>query len=289
MPELPEVETIRRGLEGFVLGRRLARVVVFEGKSFLGRAGDVEGRRVTGLKRRGKALILGLEGGVNLLVHLRMTGQLVFRGGEERFAGGHPTEDFLNDLPSRHTRVSLEFEGGARLFFNDQRKFGFMKVLTDAEVEEDSFVRRLGKDALGEDFGWRDLKEGLARHGRSGVKVVLLDQSVVAGVGNIYADESLFFAGVHPARLAGSLSDAEARRIWEGIRESMGKSIAAGGSSLRNYVKADGERGNYLDLFAQVFGKEGSKCPRCGVEIVKIRAAGRGTHICPNCQRLEGK
>jgi formamidopyrimidine-DNA glycosylase len=235
-------------------------------------------------------LIIKLDKGLTLLVHLRMTGQLVYAAhkDEDRFAGGHPNEDFVNELPGRQTRVMVEFEDGARLFFNDQRKFGFMKVLSDAEVEEDDFIKKLGKDALDENFVWQDLKQQLMRRKKSKIKAVLLDQTVVAGVGNIYADESLFFASIHPERLAGSLRDGEIRRLWQGIRETMQQSISAGGSSLKNYVKADGKRGNYLDLFAQVFHKEGTECPRCKTKIVKIKSSGRGTHFCPHCQKLEG-
>ncbi|MDR2063666.1 MAG: bifunctional DNA-formamidopyrimidine glycosylase/DNA-(apurinic or apyrimidinic site) lyase [Candidatus Nomurabacteria bacterium] len=285
MPELPEVETIRRGLRKLVIDKVVVKITTFEPKSFVGDVKKAEQRRVMGLARRGKALIIQLEGGVNLLVHLRMTGQLVYVG-TRRWGGGHPTDDFLNSLPSAHTRVMVEFDDAGRLFFNDQRKFGFIKVLSDDEVEQDSFIKKLGTDALAEEFGWRDLKRQFLRHPKSKVKAALLDQTVVAGVGNIYADESLFFAGVHPERLVGSLNDKEIEKIWRGVRETMQKSIDVGGSSLKNYVKADGKKGNYLELFAQVFHKEGLRCPKCGAEIVKIRSVGRGTHICPNCQKL---
>ncbi|MDR2336503.1 MAG: bifunctional DNA-formamidopyrimidine glycosylase/DNA-(apurinic or apyrimidinic site) lyase [Candidatus Nomurabacteria bacterium] len=285
MPELPEVETIRRGLEKLIIGKAVAKITIFEKKSFIGDKKMLGNQKITALARRGKALIIGFGGGVNLLVHLRMTGQLVYVGAK-RWGGGHPTDDFLNDLPSKHTRVMVEFDDGSHLYFNDQRKFGFIKVLLDKEIENDSFIKRLGADALGEDFGWQDLKRQLATHQKSKIKAALLDQTVVAGVGNIYADESLFFASVHPERLAGSLSDYEIEKIWRGVRETMRQSIKSGGSSLKNYVKADGKRGDYLDLFAKVFHKEGSNCPRCQTKIIKIKVCGRGTHLCPNCQKL---
>ena len=288
MPELPEVETIRRGLEKCILNKKIVRIEVREQKSFTGEndkflhnLAEKGPRKVVKLRRFGKALILDLDDESSLLIHLRMTGQLIWQG-KERFAGGHPNENFVDSLPNKQTRVILEFEDG-KLFFNDQRKFGFIKVMPTAEVKNDAFIKKLAKEP------WQmtvtELKSRLEKHKNSSVKAVLLDQTVICGLGNIYADETLFFAGVHPNRKAGDVTEAEAEQLLIGARTVMERSLESGGSTMATYVKADGTRGNYLDNFAQVFGREGQKCCRCGEKIVKIRVAGRGTHVCPRCQK----
>lgn len=282
MPELPEVETVRRGLKDFVLGKKIRVIKIFEQKCFVGE--PVVGK-VIDIRRFGKALVMDLDNGWSLMVHLRMTGQLIFDG-EARYAAGHPSENFTAKLPNKQTRVMLEFENGP-LYFNDQRKFGFIKVLKTDEVMQDKFIAKLAKEP------WvmepKEFYEKLQRHGKALVKAVILDQSVICGLGNIYADEALFMAGVHPERRAGSLSFDEALRVLESAREVMQKSIDAGGSTMATYVKADGTKGDYLEKFAQVFRREGQPCLRCGAEIVKIRVAGRGTHICPKCQKKGAK
>lgn len=302
MPELPEVETIRRGLSKFCVQKKITGVEVLCEKSFLGPKEVVEGAEIIGLRRYGKVLILDLTNGISLMIHLRMTGQLIYRtkgselgtdiaavaekrglSDEKSFAGGHPTDSFFTKLPNKQTRVIFEMEGG-KLFFNDQRKFGFVKVLPTEEVEEDKFIKSLAAEP------WKAKPEEVwkvfQRRKNSPIKAVILDQKVIAGIGNIYADEALFFAKIHPRRLAGSLSLAETRALIEGACKVMDESIASGGSTMATYVRADGTRGDYLEKFAQVFRNEGKPCPRCGTEIEKIRVAGRGTHICPKCQKL---
>ncbi|MBR5027469.1 bifunctional DNA-formamidopyrimidine glycosylase/DNA-(apurinic or apyrimidinic site) lyase [Candidatus Saccharibacteria bacterium] len=278
MPELPEVETIRRGLSKFILNKKIVRVEVLCEKSFIGapKTGVVKA-----LRRYGKALIIDLNNGNSMMIHLRMTGQLIWRG-TEQFAAGHPSDNFVAELPNKQTRVILEFEDG-RLFFNDQRKFGFIKILKTEDVEEDEFIKKLAKEP------WVMTKEELydrfQHHKNSVIKAVLLDQTIICGLGNIYADETLFDAGIHPERRAGSLSLEETERILLGARKVMDASINSGGSTMATYVKADGTKGDYLEKFAQVFRNEGKPCPRCGEKIVKIRVAGRGTHICKRCQK----
>lgn len=305
MPELPEVETIRRGLSKFCLQQKIRKVSVFCEKSFIGPRELAEGREITDLRRFGKALVFDLDNGISFIIHLRMTGQLIYRakgretgddiieaakrqalGDESTFAGGHPTDSFFSELPNKQTRVVFEFEGGT-LFFNDQRKFGFVKVLPTDEVEQDKFIASLAAEP------WKmtvnDFCKMLGRHKNAPIKAVILDQKNICGLGNIYADEALFFAKIHPKRLAGTVTRAEAEKLLEGACKVMEASIESGGSTMATYAKADGTKGNYLELFAQVFRREGEPCNRCGAEIEKIRVAGRGTHICPNCQRLEGE
>ncbi len=285
MPELPEVETVRRGLEGLILKQKIREVRVLCEKSFVGEPEKIISGMVKNVRRFGKALVIDLENDYSLMIHLRMTGQLIYDG-KERFAAGHPSENFVAKLPNKQTRVILEFERGI-LYFNDQRKFGFMKVLTTLEVLEDNFIRKLAHEP------WMmtetELFEKLKKRPRSMIKAAILDQSVICGLGNIYADEALYLAKIHPERKAGSLAFPEVKKLLEAARTVMDKAIDAGGSTMATYVKADGTRGDYLEKFAQVFRREGKPCKKCGAKIMKIRVAGRGTHFCPKCQKMRSE
>ena len=280
MPELPEVETIRRGLD-FIVGKNIKNVIIFCEKSFIGEKKMVENQKVIRLRRRGKALLIDLENEKTLMIHLRMTGQLIYRG-HENFAGGHPTDSFINELPDKHTRVEIDFELG-KLFFNDQRKFGFIKVLDTAVVEDDKFIKTLAKEPF--EITLEEFQKNLMRHKNQAIKATILDQKVIAGVGNIYADEALFLSRIHPARKTESLSSEEIKNLLLSINQTMQASIDAGGSTMKTYVKADGTKGDYLKLFANVFNRENQPCKKCQTKIIKTRVAGRGTHLCPNCQK----
>lgn len=280
MPELPEVETIRRGLSRFIVKKKLLKTTILCEKSFIGT--PVTGV-VNAVRRFGKALIIDLDTGDSLMIHLRMTGQLIYdNNASDRYAAGHPSDNFTAQLPNKQTRVILEFNDGT-LYFNDQRKFGFIKVLPTAEVANDAFIKKLAPEpwAMTPDEFYSKLQQ----HKHSCIKATILDQTIICGLGNIYADESLFAAQIHPERKSGSITQAEAVRLLAAACDVMEKSIASGGSTMATYVKADGTKGDYLELFAQVFHREGQPCPRCRQEIIKIRVAGRGTHICPHCQK----
>lgn len=280
MPELPEVETIKRGLSQFIIKKKLVRTTILCDKSFIG-APTIG--KVKALRRFGKALIIDLDNNKSLMIHLRMTGQLIYDG-KERYAAGHPSDNFTAQLPNKQTRVILEFDSGT-LYFNDQRKFGFIKVLPTEEVEHDSFVKKLAKEPWS--MTSAELYDKLQQHKNSYIKATLLDQMIICGLGNIYADESLFAAKIHPARKSGSVTEKEAALLLAAARDVMDKSIASGGSTMATYVKADGTKGDYLEKFAQVFRNEGKPCPRCGTKIIKTKVAGRGTHLCPKCQELK--
>ena len=297
MPELPEVETIKRGLSKFCVCQKINSVKVLCDKSFIGPREIVENREIIGFRRYGKALIVDLSDKVSLMIHLRMTGQLIYRKNgtekgvealpmklatEKSFAGGHPTDSFFAELPNKQTRVVLEMDDGT-LYFNDQRKFGFIKVLETAEVEQDKFIQSLAKEPW--EMKPEELYQKFQRHKNSLVKAVILDQKIISGLGNIYADEALFDAGIHPKTLASKLSLAQVGQLIKSACKMMEASINSGGSTMATYVKADGTKGDYLEKFAKVFRREGQPCERCGHEIIKIRVAGRGTHICPNCQK----
>jgi formamidopyrimidine-DNA glycosylase len=290
MPELPEVETVRRGLDRLAVGRRLAAADVMEPKSFRGDPAALEGRLIKGTRRRGKVLILDLDGDVSLVAHLKMTGQMVYRGApggtpgaEDRWGAGHPTDSFLGDLPDSSTRVVLHFEDESALYFNDQRKFGWLALMPTDQVERVPLLATMGPEPL-EGDPWPEFRRRARRHQNTSVKAALLNQEVVAGIGNIYADEACWAARVHPATRVKDVTDRKLRSLLDGAVAAMRQSISLGGSTDRNYVDAEGRRGAYLD-FANVFRRDGLPCRRCGREIVKSRVAGRGTHTCPKCQK----
>jgi formamidopyrimidine-DNA glycosylase len=290
MPELPEVETVRLGLSVFLPGREIAAVEHNWPKSFPNAEADVKqflvGAKVVGVERRAKILLIELSSKYSLVIHLKMTGQLVFRGkAGEHFGAGHPSDSLIGELPDRSTRVVISFSDGSKLFFNDQRKFGWIWLVPTAEVPNIDFLKKVGPEPLSTNFTWKSLRERLKRRPNTNVKAALLDQTVIAGIGNIYADESLWGAKIHPATLVKNLSDAKIKKLHESLVTVLKLSIEKGGSTDRNYVKAEGKRGSYL-TFANVFRREGQPCPRCDTTIIKTKVAGRGTHLCPRCQRL---
>ena len=302
MPELPEVEVICRGLAKALPGRVIDSLDVLVDRSFPGFAEKTSrcllGAQVLDVKRRGKLVMVYLTSGGAaaehvLLIHLRMTGQLIFRSGswlaDASLSGGYPNPSLIGELPDRSTRVVIQFTDGARLYFNDQRKFGYLKLVAADGLAEEDFLSRLGPEPLEPGFDWRMLRQALAGRSQSAasgsIKAALLDQEKIAGIGNIYADESLFRARIDPRRAVSSLTVAELKRLHAAILDCLQQSIVDGGSTARNYVDALGLRGEFLDLHAAVYGRAGQPCPRCGLPIVKIRVAGRGTHLCEKCQR----
>lgn len=288
MPELPEVETVRAGLHTLITGKEVADVWFDWPKSFPNDAELVNGfllhSHITNLRRRAKVLIIDLSTGYSLIVHLKMTGQLVYRRETEHFGAGHPSDSLVGPLPDKSTHVVITFTDGGKLYFNDQRKFGWMKLLPTEDIVNTAFFQKVGPEPLDDTFTWQVMRGRLMRRLHSSIKAALLDQTVIAGIGNIYADESLWMARVHPATPVAALSDAKIKRLHQALVEILRLSIAKGGSTDRNYVNAEGKRGSYLS-FAQVFRREGQPCPRCGMTIIKTRVAGRGTHLCPHCQK----
>jgi formamidopyrimidine-DNA glycosylase len=289
VPELPEVETVRRGLSELIIGKIIAGASNDNPKSFPNPEVDVKqflvGAKITAIRRRAKVLMIDLSTGYSLVIHLKMTGQLVYVDKDARFGAGHPNDSLVNALPDKSTRVTIEFDDGSQLFFNDQRKFGWVRLMPTAEIPNLPFMQKVGPEPLELDFTAKQFADRFTRRARTNIKAALLDQSVVAGVGNIYADEALWGAKIHPKRLTATITPAEFKKLYTELREVMNLSIEKGGSSNRNYVNAEGKRGSYMD-FARVFRREGLPCPRCGTTIEKLRVAGRGTHICPYCQTL---
>ena len=290
MPELPEVEIVRLGLNNFITGRQIKSIDIDNPKSFPSDAilidKHVLNANVISVKRRAKVLFINLATDYSLMIHLKMTGQLVFVSNNDRFGAGHPNDDLISSLPSKSTRVVINFSDGSKLFFNDQRKFGWIKLIKDEHINSEVFISKLGPEPLTAEFTPGVFYQRLQRRSRTSIKAAILDQSVVAGVGNIYADESLWGARIHPATLVGKLSRRSISVLCEELKYVLALSIEKGGSTDRNYVQADGKKGSYLQ-FARVFRREGLDCPRCGEVIIKTRVAGRGTHICPKCQKVK--
>ena len=289
MPELPEVETVRRGLERLIVGKTISDVSFDTPKGFPNAPADVQafliGATITDVSRRAKVLLIALSSHYSLVIHLKMTGQLVYVGDAERFGAGHPNASLIGQLPDKSTRVTLSFDDNSSLFFNDQRKFGWMRLLPTVEIINLDFFKKVGPEPLSPDFRWQDLQLRLQRRKNTTIKAALLDQTVVAGIGNIYADESLWGAKLHPSTLVKNVPARKYKPLFSAMQTVLLKSIAEGGSSDKNYVDAEGGRGRYL-TFAAVFRKEGQACPRCQTTIIKTRVAGRGTHTCPKCQRF---
>ncbi|MCA9336086.1 bifunctional DNA-formamidopyrimidine glycosylase/DNA-(apurinic or apyrimidinic site) lyase [Candidatus Saccharibacteria bacterium] len=294
MPELPEVETVRRGLNELIIGKTVQSVHIFDSpKSFPNDDATTQqflyGAIITDVRRRAKVLLIDLSTEYTLVIHLKMTGQLVYvkeAKGTLRFGAGHPNDSLIGELPDRSTRVAIEFTDGSHLYFNDQRKFGWIKLLPTFEVPNMSFMQKVGPEPLEPEFTDELFFARLQRRKNATIKAAILDQTVLAGVGNIYADESLWGARIHPSTKVATLPRSKIKDLRSEIVFVMNLSIEKGGSTDRNYVNAEGKRGSYID-FARVFRKEGLPCPRHPDVIVeKIKVAGRGTHVCSVCQPM---
>jgi formamidopyrimidine-DNA glycosylase len=275
VPELPEVETIRSRLAPGLVGRRFERVEIMDGRLTRPEppeavAGELVGERVEDIRRRGKYLIVAFESGAHLLVHLRMTGSFQ-----------HPAPDG----PDPHRRAVVALDDGTTLAYRDVRRFGTWLVLEPGELEA-YLAARIGREPLDAAFTTAAFARGLAGR-RAPVKAALLDQRAVAGVGNIYADEALWRARIHPLRPAGELARAEIAELRKGIRKALEIGIARQGATLRDYRDPDGRDGR-MQLEFRVYGRAGEPCERCGTPIEKTRAAGRGTWYCPTCQPTAG-
>lgn len=290
MPELPEVETVRRGLSRLVIDRRIQAVTHDTDKSFPNAPEDVKqfmlGATVTEARRRAKVLLIDLSSGYTLVIHLKMTGQLIYRSDKDAWGAGHPNDSLIGELPDRSTRVTITFDDGSHLYFNDQRKFGWVKLYPTVEVPNIDFMKRVGPEPLDDSLSHTEFVQRMRRHNNTTVKAALLDQTVIAGIGNIYADETLWGARIHPATRVQAVPDAQLATLLDEARYVLLLSLEKGGSTDKNYVNAEGKKGSYIE-FARVFRREGQPCQRHPEVLVeKTRIAGRGTHTCPACQRL---
>jgi len=287
MPELPEVETVRLQLIRYVIGKEIARVVVRHPKTVnhdLSIEHILPGQSISNIERVGKLLIFSFTDQPDqyLLSHLKMTGQFFYVSATGVIGGGHSMHatDTL-DLPHKHTRVSLYFTDTSSLHFNDMRLFGYLKLATAAEVV--TARSKFGPEPIAKDFDIITFTARLRKRSTT-IKAALLDQTFIAGLGNIYVDEALFAAGVRPTRRANRVTKAEAALIATAASDIMNHSISVGGTTFQHFVDTGGQNGNYTD-YLNVFGQQGTSCPRCGTIMKKIRCAGRGTHYCPGCQK----
>ena len=272
MPELPEVETIRSRLAPALEGRVFERVTIADARLTRPElpeavAHELQGERVEDVRRRGKYLIFAFESGRHLLIHLRMTGTLQ-----------HPVEDGTDP----YRRATITLDDGSDVAYRDVRRFGTWTLLEPGELDR-YLAERIGREPLERSFTTRSLADALANR-RAPIKGALLDQKAAAGIGNIYADEALWRARIHPLTPAGELTRDETAVLRKAIRKTLELGIARQGATLRDYRGPRGERGR-MQLEFQVYGRAGESCPRCGTPIAKTRVAGRGTWYCPACQR----
>lgn len=301
MPELPEVETIRLGLQKYLVGRKIADIEIRIPKLFVGNKEDVVEAEIVGLKRIGKGLIIELDNDFVLAVHLKMTGQLVYR--DSKIKPVLSTKVGGATLPSRYTHVIFKLKSqkskfktivhssklenrsesqNAYLYYNDLRRFGWIKVVRKDELMQVPLFRDMGPEPLNnltmKQFNNIVLSSNLA------IKVLLMDQKRIGGIGNIYANDALFDAKINPSRKAKSLASSEIKRLYDSILKVLKKGLDCGGSSDENFVNALGQEGNYQN-HTLVYGREGEKCSVCSSKIQKIKLGGRGTYFCPICQK----
>jgi len=275
MPELPEVETLRRGLERHLMGRTLGVARVRVAKMLKGTFRDsggfserLQGARIESIGRRGKHLIIALDSGYYLLLHLNMRGQLLVATSETPEA--------------KYLAAAFPLDDGSELRFHDMWTWGEMRLVSSEELAAHPALSMMGPEPFSEEWTPQRFSAGLARRPKAAIKTILLDQGVVAGVGNIYADESLYRAGVHPLRPAASLNEAETERLHREIKAVLLEATDGGGTTSDNYVDAEGQVGRYMP---RVYDRNGKPCLSCGQPLTKIRVTGRGTVYCPSCQK----
>ncbi len=298
MPELPEVENLRRGLERNIVGQKVLKVVVkkpklVSGKGNIRKASEltargfekgVKGETFAKVDRRAKNLIFQFQSGKVILVHLKMSGQFVYKPKTgKKIIGGHPIELSETVLPNKHSHIIFELEKGT-LYYNDTRMFGYLLYYPSIEAfEKENHFDLLGLEPTDKNFTLKYLEKGL-KNKKGKIKSVLMGQSVVVGLGNIYADESLFEAKIHPERSASSLKKQEIMKLYKAIKRILGRAIEVGGSSVATYRLLDDTQGNYAREH-KVYGKAGKNCPRCGKVLKKITVQSRTTIFCPYCQK----
>ena len=287
MPELPEVTVITEQLNEKLKGLVLKSIEYDWPKKFYWgdfSIKDISGARITGVERRGKLVIIYLDNNILILFHLKLTGQLIFVGKNTRVGGGHPLPPLNSPVPNTTTRVAFTFSNGEKLYFNDMRKFGWVKIIPESKLGSEPYIKNLGPDPL--EISFTEFKNRLNKRPQGRIKKTLMDQSVVGGIGNIYSDEGLWYAKVHPKRSVVSLDTDDLKAIYNGVRKSFKIAIEKGGSSDNAYVDSGGEKGLYLS-FRKTYHMTGKPCSRCKTPIVREKIDGRNAHYCPNCQKIK--
>ncbi|MDQ5957305.1 MAG: Formamidopyrimidine-DNA glycosylase [Patescibacteria group bacterium] len=299
MPELPEVESIRLGLKKVLVGQNVLEVNVNEGKIVSSNSNirvsndkkitefksNIKNKSIISVERRAKNIIIKLNDLSVILIHLKMTGQLVYEDSKKnKIIGGHPIiNSYTDNLPNKHTHIIFELDNGS-LYYNDTRKFGYVLYYKSVEkaIEANHF-KKIGPEPLEKDFTLKDFREGLLSKNKN-LKQVLLEQEIVVGIGNIYADEICFASGLLPSKICNTLTSGEIESLYNNIKSILRLAIKHGGSSISDYLLADGSRGNYARLHA-VYGRAGKPCKVCGNVLEKSKMAGRTTVFCPFCQK----
>ncbi len=270
MPELPEVETLKREL-ALIAGKKFKTASVF--------SAQLKNRKIISVERRAKILIINLDSEQKLLVHLKMTGQLIYQPKIGKLIiGGHPEQN-----PFKYTRATFTFTDNSKLYFNDLRKFGWLKLLKP--IHAGKILDKHGVEPLSKLFTFKNFQDLLQRYPNRKIKQFLLDQSLIAGLGNIYVDEACFLARILPTRLVKSLTKLEQKNLHGSIIKVLKLSISKKGTSAKNYVRSDGTKGGFVP-YLNVYGRKGELCKRCKKsKITKTKLNGRGTHFCENCQK----
>lgn len=292
MPELPEVETIRMGLAQALAGHIVENVDLRLKKIVLeGNLEDLVGSEVTGVRRFGKVLVIDFSNNLSILVHVKLTGQFVYLGPNRPSGVNFSSKLVGGNLPGKHTHVIFRLDKNGRLYYNDIRQFGWLRVILTEKVEEFKFISELGPEPLAlegaksADFLTLEKFKNIVSKSKTKIKVLLMNQTKIGGVGNIYANDALFLAGVDPRRPANSISQSEQSRLYDAVLEVLSRGLKHGGATELNFVNAFGEPGGYQKYFL-VYSQEGESCPgKCGGKIEKIWLGGRGTYFCSVCQR----
>jgi formamidopyrimidine-DNA glycosylase len=287
MPELPEVETIRLGLQKYVVGHKILDVEILNPKSFEGSSQQIIDSRISNVKRFGKGLVIELSNNKALAIHVKMTGQLIYRDKSTEKIEIDKTK--VGDLPGKHTRVIFHLNRNAILYFNDIRKFGWIRIIEKDKEKDLPFFKNIGpeppvaKAMEGQAFLTLPKFQKILEGSSMAIKSLIMDQKKIGGIGNIYANDALFDSKISPKRSANKLSEEEGKKLYKSILKVMEKSLRYGGSSENTYVNVLGTKGDY-QRHTLVYGKKGEKCLGCGGEIKRIVVGGRGTFYCPFCQ-----
>lgn len=287
MPELPEVETIRQDLRRKILNKPIQNVEIFFDKTVGGRRAETIGfltkNRFVDVERRGKLLIFRIQNKPGAaLLHLKMTGQLIYKAQGKVFAGGHSFSIMDTDLPNKHTQAAITFTDGSTLFFNDSRRFGYIKIVNDDELKET--IAKYGIEPLQDDFTFAAFS-ALVKKKKMNIKALLLNQAFISGIGNIYADEICHAAHISPMRRTTTLTAKEIKNLYKETLRIIALAIEYRGTTFNNYVDSDGKTGNFSSML-KVYERDGKPCLTCKKGVIqKKRVAGRGTHWCPKCQK----
>jgi formamidopyrimidine-DNA glycosylase len=289
MPELPEVETIRLGLERYLVGKIIEDVEIRLSKIFTGDKKNIIGAKIGSVERLGKALVINLDNGYSIAIHIKLTGQLIYRGPEVSNVS-NVSKKIGGELPNKWTHTIFKLRAQslglrasiAYLYYNDIRQFGWIRIVQSEKLKVQSFFKELGHEPF-KDLSLEKFKEILSKS-RVAIKPLIMDQKKISGIGNIYANDALFDSQIDPRRSAKQISPEEIKRLYASLLKVLKKGLENGGASELNYVNALGQEGKY-QLHFLVYGKKNKNCVRCKSVIKKIALGGRGTYLCPNCQK----